>query len=207
MDMADPASPDYLATWAALGRRVGVHDVSRGDRFPWPTCFPRPCCRSAWPRRPARPTRRLPSAPSKPPRATTSDVHFVADPRERFASEEHPREIVERYYATSDDALDALRRGDIDAIDFLFPDDAVRLAGDPTSALPLRAADHPPARAEPQELFTANQTFRRAWPMASVVRRFLDAELLGNRRIPGCQLISGPFPIGTTRQRSPGICL
>ena len=105
---------------------------------------------------------------------------------------------MERYFETSEEAIGALRRGDIDVVDFLFPDDAARLAGDTTLrvvpyALPtihVLVPNH-------QKLFTANQTFRRALVYGINRQAILETEVLGNQKVAGCQLISGPFPIGT----------
>ncbi|MHB8970354.1 MAG: ABC transporter substrate-binding protein [Pirellulaceae bacterium] len=200
VELADPASPSYLATWAALAERVGVRDGNHVEiDLRRPHVLPEamlqirlspPSGESAGP------------SPGDGPFQTVagddSDVHFVVNPRQQFASDEHPREIVERYFETSDAALDALRRGDIDAVDFLFPDDAARLAQDTTLrvtpyALPtihVLVPNH-------KTLFTANQTFRRALAYGIGRQAILDAEVLGNQKVPGCQLISGPFPIGT----------
>ena len=126
------------------------------------------------------------------------DVHFVARPRYKFAYDNHPSEIVERYFATSEEAVGALRRGDIDVVDFLFPDDAARLSSDATLrvvpyALPTIHVLVPNHRT----LFTANQTFRRALAYGINRQAILETEILGNQKVAGCQLISGPFPPGT----------
>ncbi len=94
--------------------------------------------------------------------------------------------------------MDALRRGDIDAVDFLFPDDAARLADDATvRVMPYALPTIHVLVPNHKKLFTANQTFRRALAYGIGRQAILDAEVLGNQKIPGCQLISGPFPIGT----------
>ena len=45
--------------------------------------------------------------------------------------------------------------------------------------------------------FTANQTFRRALLYGINRQAILETEVLGNNKIAGCQVISGPFPVGT----------
>ncbi|MHB0956181.1 MAG: ABC transporter substrate-binding protein [Pirellulaceae bacterium] len=204
MEMADPASASYLATWAALVERVGVHDVFDVEiDLRRPHVLPEallqirlspPTGQSSGPSIGPSPG----DGPFQRVASDDADLHFVANPHQSFASDSHPREIVERYFETSDAALDALRRGEIDAVDFLFPDDAMRLAGDATLrvtpyALPtihLLLPNH-------QKLFTANPTFRRALAYGIGRQAILNAEVLGNQQVPGCQLISGPFPIGT----------
>ncbi len=126
------------------------------------------------------------------------DVHFVVNPQYAFPGTQHPSEIVERYFSTSEEAISALRRGDIDVIDSLFPDDAARLKSD--ESLRVVAYDLPtihvliPSYNNP---FTADQTFRRALLYGIDRQSILDTEVLGNNSIVGCQVISGPFPVGT----------
>ncbi len=84
------------------------------------------------------------------------------------------------------------------SIDYLFPDDAARLKNDDSLnvvpyALPTIHV-LVPSYSNP---FTANQTFRRALLYGIDRRTILDTEVLGNSKIAGCQVISGPFPLGT----------
>ena len=132
-----------------------------------------------------------------------ADVHFTANPRQKFPTEDYPREIVERYFESTDSAVNALRKGEVDAIDFLFPDDAARLESDPNIqvlqySLPtihVLVPNH-------DKVFTGNQTFRRALAYGIGRQAILDTEVLGKRQVPGCQLISGPFPLGV-RENDP----
>ena len=93
LEMADPASPDYRPTWAALAERVGVRDVFRVEiDLRRPHVLPEallqirlgsPAGQSAGP-----------SPGDGPFTAVASDdadVHFVANPHQAFASDEHPR--------------------------------------------------------------------------------------------------------------------
>ena len=126
------------------------------------------------------------------------DLHFALNPRFPAAAEGRPSEIVERTFASSKDAISALLRGDIDVIDYVYPDDAARLMQDPDLAvakysLPTIHVLVPSYN----NVFTANQTFRRALTYGINRQAILESEILGNEEVEGCQVLSGPFPVGT----------
>lgn len=108
-----------------------------------------------------------------------------------------PREIVEIQQDDASDAVAALLRGDLDVIDHLFPADAKRLRNRadvrvaeyplPTVHLLIPVSDHP---------YLAERNFRRAICYGISRDTVLREELLGNTEIPGCRVISGPFPAG-----------
>ncbi len=126
------------------------------------------------------------------------DLHFVANPLYPFPGQGHPSEIVERYFATSEEAIAALRRGDIDVIDYLFPDDAARLKNDESlTVVPYALPTIHVLMPNYNNPFTANEMFRRALLYGIDRPRILNTEILGNNKIAGCQVISGPFPLGT----------
>ncbi|MFW6170228.1 MAG: ABC transporter substrate-binding protein [Planctomycetota bacterium] len=128
------------------------------------------------------------------------DAHFVANSGYPFPGTEHFAEIVERRFETSEDALAALRRGEIDVIDYLFPGDVGRLRDEENQAFQVLPYSLPtihvlvPSNENP---FTANPVFRRALLYGINRKKILENEVLGNQPMAGCQLISGPFPIGT----------
>lgn len=199
-EMANPAAADYQPTWAALAAGFRVEDV-----FTLQIDLRRP---HVLPEALLQVPLKLQTPPEAGPipgegayrwqASEDGDVHFLANPRYPFAEHDHPREIVERYFATSDQAVAALRRGDVDAIDYLLPDAAARLRGDPqvrvsTYALPTIHLLVP----NPDGLFTGNARFRRALLYGINRQSILDTEILGNQKLPGYAVISGPFPIGT----------
>ncbi len=198
--MANPASGLYDPTWASLtaGTRVeAVYKVHIDLRRPH--VLPEAMLQIRLDVQSDDPQAMLPSdGPYVRAESPDDDVHFVVNPRYPFPSSGHPAEIVERYFTTSEDAIAALRRGDVDIIDYLFPDDAVRLGSD--EALDMVPYALPtihvlvPSYKNP---FTANQTFRRALVYGINRQLILKAEILGNNEIRGCQVVSGPFPVGT----------
>ncbi len=199
-EMADPAAAGYQPAWAALAGGIRVEDVfTLHIELRRPHVLPEALLQ-------------IPVAPAAPPSsgpipgegaftwtpAEDDDVHFLANPRHSFAADDYPREIVERYFASSDLAVAALRRGEVDAIDYLLPDVAARLAGDArvrvsSYALPTIHVLVP----NPEGLFTGNARFRRALLYGIDRQSILDTEILGNQKLPGYAVISGPFPIGT----------
>ncbi len=94
--------------------------------------------------------------------------------------------------------MTALVRGDIDVVDYLFPADAAMLRGSerftvepyalPTIHALVPVSDSP---------WLSSQTFRRALVYGINRQEILASELLGNSKLPGYQVISGPFPPGT----------
>ena len=204
-DMADPASASYQPAWAALAERVSVNDIFevRVD-LRRPHVLPEAMLQIRLDT--TSPDGSAAAAGRGPFQLVTSedrDLHFVANAQYKFAAANHPSEIVERFFPTSEEALGALRRGDIDVVDFLFPDDAARLGGNTSLrvvpyALPTIHVLVP----NYQRMFTASQTFRRALVYGINRQAILDTEVLGNQKVAGCQLISGPFPIGT-RENDP----
>jgi len=198
--LADPASPAYEPAWAALAQRVSVSDVFRVHiELRRPHVLPEAMLQL--PLDTAPPSAAAPGPGDGPfvcVDGADNDLHFVARSGYKFASDRYPREIVERHFGTMEEAVGALQRGDIDAVDCLFPDDATRLTQVETLrvvpyALPtihVLVPNH-------QKTFTANHTFRRALAYGIDRQSILDTEILGNQKVTGCQVISGPFPIGT----------
>ena len=128
---------------------------------------------------------------------------FAEGPEVRFkltgepANATQPREIVELKMPTARDAVSNLLRGEVDVIDHLFPSDAGKLRKSrqivvenfplPTVHMLIPCSDHK---------FIADRNFRRALLYAINREDILKGELLENQDIPGCRVISGPFPAG-----------
>jgi len=112
-------------------------------------------------------------------------------------NETQPREIVELKMATPRDAVNRLLRGEIDIIDHLFPADAMRLR----NAKQIVVEDFPLQTVHmlvpcSDHKFLADRNFRRALLYGINREDILRGELLENQNVPGCRVISGPFPAG-----------
>jgi tetratricopeptide (TPR) repeat protein len=202
LELADTRSPDYLSAWSSLvtGARVQdvleVHvDLRRAHVLP-----------EALLRIPLNPARKV-NENGLP----EGDGAFAVDERSenlvRFSAKEFTAggrlaEIVERTFLDSQQALGALRRGDVDILDRLFPADALRLEENQTPDDPIQVDSYalptvhmlvPNVAKNP---FLANRDFRRALAFGIDRENILNQELLGGREVYGCRVVSGPFPAG-----------
>jgi ABC-type transport system substrate-binding protein len=111
-----------------------------------------------------------------------------------------PREIVEVRCQSGSEAVSKLLSGEIDVLDQLFPADAIALKGRrdvevvqyplPTIHMLVPCSDHE---------FLADKNFRRGLLYGINRQDILKGELLENRSSPGCKVLSGPFPAGTSQ--------
>ncbi len=112
-------------------------------------------------------------------------------------TETKPREIVEVRMESATDAVNQLLQGQVDVLDQLFPADALRLQNSssvrvsnyplPTVHMLVPCSDHE---------FLANKTFRRGLLYGTNRSDILKGELLEQKELAGCRVISGPFPAG-----------
>ena len=108
-----------------------------------------------------------------------------------------PREIVETRIGSASEAVSMLLKGEVDVLDQLFPADALRLSKSnqvrvanyplPTVHMLVPCSDHP---------FIANKVYRRGLLYGINRKDILEGELLEQLDLPGCRVISGPFPAG-----------
>ena len=108
-----------------------------------------------------------------------------------------PREIVETRCESASDAVSKLLQGEVDVLDQLFPADAIRLEGKrevrvstyplPSVHMLVPCSDHP---------FVSERTFRRGLVYGINREDILSGELLESMELPGCRVLSGPFPAG-----------
>ncbi len=113
---------------------------------------------------------------------------------------EQLREIVEVDAPDAAGAVASMLRGELDAIDHLFPADAARLE----KAENIRVQHYPLPSVHmlvpcSDHAFLADRTFRRALAYAINRQDVLQGELLQGQRVQGCQVVSGPFPAGVER--------
>ncbi|MDP6468831.1 MAG: ABC transporter substrate-binding protein [Pirellulaceae bacterium] len=198
LDLANPKSPNYSAAWGGVMSAAKVKDVMQVElELRQPHVLPEALLR-------------IPLVPVNDDTAALGNGLFEVSKRDSarihykvkgFEPGQRLAEIVEHTFEDTQLAMSALRRGDVDVVDRLFPADAARLSaglgGDdeiaieqyalPTIHMLLISSDNP---------FLANRDFRRAFIFAIHRELILKQELLGNRDIPGCQLISGPFAAG-----------
>lgn len=199
LDLADPNHPDYRAAWARLVDRISVADVQTvivDLRFPH--ILPEAYLQSF-----------IEPAPHDVSGNMPGDGLYALNRRmgqelifqrnTRYPADDAARrvQIVEQYFTDSQQAVGALKRGDVDVLDRLFPADVQRLRDDPNLAvdsyqMPTVHLLIPNPRTEHLD----NRTFRRALAYGLNRNVILDQLLLGGHKLPGCRVISGPFPPG-----------
>ena len=113
-------------------------------------------------------------------------------------------EVLERRYDDPQRALLALKRGEVDVIDQVFPADIEALRSDANLAVAAYAAPtthviifkegHP---------YLANRTFRRALVYGSHRQQVVEEGLLKGKSLAGFQVVSAPFPAPTPGIDSP----
>jgi len=198
LDLANPKSPNYSAAWGGVLAGVRVKDVMTVElELRHPHVLPESLLRVS-----LEPvdddTVKIGNGLFEVSKRDSEWVHFRVkgfEPGQRLA------EVVERTYAETHLAWSALRRGEIDIVDRLFPADAARLAEDlsPSDDIEIQQYALPTIHMlliSSDNVFLANRDFRRAILFAIHRKLILETDLLGDRNIPGCQLISGPFAPG-----------
>lgn len=140
----------------------------------------------------------LSAGPYFPAEQAAAENRFLANRQYAFYQPRQPKELVEKLIEKPDKAINALKRGEIDIYDRIFPADVYRLRNDQTIALGQYAVPTlhvlVPNYAKP---YPANKIFRRAVLYALNREGIMRSELLGGGSLPGCTAISGPFPAGT----------
>lgn len=189
--MAEPGSPVYRPSWAALVAEVKVENVRRVRvKLRHPRVLAQALLQ----------VRLSDLGPQAVPYrvAAQSDRETRFEPTTAGAGEPRPI-IVERSYSEPRTALDDLRKGKIDAIDRVLPTDALRLKDDPS--LHVAAYAFPslhvlvPNRENP---WLANRVFRRALVYGINREVILHKGLLDGAAVEGTRVVSAPLPAGIT---------
>ncbi len=114
-----------------------------------------------------------------------------------LAGAQHPQ-IIEWKFPSSSAAVGALIAGEIDAVDRIFPADLGRL--EKTAGIEVGAYIVPTVHMlvpNQRNEFTRDRAFRNGLKQAIDRELILRETICGGRDISGCEVISGPFPIGT----------
>ena len=131
--------------------------------------------------------------------ASNSDdqSQFTINPEYVLATATQPRELIEQRFDTPQQGLRALRNGQIDLIDRVFPADVDQIRRD--KRFQVRRYRIPGLHALVPNFnrpFTGNRIFRRALLYAIDREKILGRDLLAGRSLEGCRVISGPFSPG-----------
>lgn len=124
------------------------------------------------------------------------EVRYVANPQYFAATPTQPKEIAERYFGTSVEAMQALRRREIDVLDRVCPWELKKLREEKEIAVERYAAPLVhclvPNLAKP---VMTSRELRRAIVYA-IDRQTILNRLLGGAEMEGCAVVSGPFSQG-----------
>ena len=195
--LCDVGQPRFEPTWAELFGGVSVQDVYQVDvDLRWSYVQPLALLET-----PVAPLKVGGAAANIGPylrgESKGGEVHFQANPAYFGAQPGQPREIVETYLADSAAAWRALERGQVQLVDRISPWDVERYQAKadyvveqyalPTLHMLVPNLNKP---------FMKHRCFRRAMAYAIDRELVLKHHLLREKSLAGCQLISGPFPIG-----------
>ncbi len=116
----------------------------------------------------------------------------------KISGRQHPR-IVERIFKSRAEADLALLRGEVDAVDRIFPADATMLKKDPN--IVVRPYNLPTVHLlvpNPKNDYVKSRDYRIGL-LYGLNRDLVLKEMIagGNDNLPGFELINGPFPVGT----------
>jgi tetratricopeptide (TPR) repeat protein len=136
---------------------------------------------------------------SIPPTSSNFTETVYGDNPQYFAAKPtQPKVLVERHYSSGDNAIQALKRGDIQLLDRIGPWNLPQIKGDPKLAVgkynvPLVHCLVPNfSRPLP-----SRRTLRRALAYGMDRKAILE-QIVGKEPIEGCRLISGPFSAGVS---------
>ena len=206
LDMADPSHPSYLVQWASLFSHVdveGVFDVT--VYFRRPHVLPEAILQVYIDSQLADDDPSRIDGPFVLASEDETDSRFRTNQNSRFPSVARdntfipPAEIVERLFEDSDRAVRALRAGEVDVIDHLSPVEAIPLMGDKSLRVKQYALPTVHVLIPNLEREHMRSDLVRKAIVFGIRRDFiLEKLLLRERRVPGCQLISGPFAPGVS---------
>lgn len=203
LQLSNPDSPDFSPTWSEVVQNVRVDDVYNVQadmRKP----FLQPAALLQIPV--ATDTNGKPVHPSQPYELLerTEKLHrYGLNPDYCLAKVTQPREVVEHVFSESSLAIQALRAGEIDAVDRVYPADLGQLRS--ADGIAVGSYSVPSLHMlvpNYQRPYPSSRTFRRALEYGINRETLLREDLLGKAQVAGCRLISGPLPAGRSTDDS-----
>ena len=122
-------------------------------------------------------------------------TRFTANADYAFRRSGQPAEIVERFFDDPQRMLVALKQGELDLVDRMFPGDIAALQTDQRFVVaPYQAPTTHVLVIRSANPFLANRSFRRALLYGSNRELLLSQGLLRGKSLPGFRVVSSPFP-------------
>jgi ABC-type transport system substrate-binding protein len=196
--LADTRQPGFEPTWADLFGGVSVQDVYQVDaELRWSYVQPLALLET-----PVAPLKSGSTPETIGPytlvETKPGESHFQARPAYFAAQPKQPKEIVERHMADSSECYTALQRGRVQLIDRLAPWEIERYRGNRDFIVEPYALPSIHCLAPNFERpFMQHGCYRRALAYAIDRKLVLEHHVLRDHPLPGCQVVSGPFPIGS----------
>ena len=206
LKMAEPGHGTYNSQWASIFERVEVTAVF--DVIVYlqrPHVLPEAMLQVFFDASATADSKKSQDGPFIPGPVVEEGTRYVTNPKDPFPviSDDPnfipPTEVLEIHYEEQKDMIKALRKGDLDVVDRLSPVTAVQLSEEPGSTIKVVPYALPtihmllPNYDEP---YMRNDMFRRAILYGIMREATLNEIILKNRRIPGCEVVSGPFSPG-----------
>ncbi|MGH7136281.1 MAG: ABC transporter substrate-binding protein, partial [Pirellulales bacterium] len=196
--LGDTRQASFEPTWADLFGGVSVQDVYQVDtELRW--SYVQPLALLETPVAPLK-SGSAPDAigPYTFAESKGGETHFLAKPGYFAAQQGQAKEVVERYVASAAEAWAALERGRVQLIDRLAPWEIERYRANRDFVVEPYALPTIHCLAPNQERpFMQHRCFRRALAYAIDRELVLDHHVLRDQKLPGSQLVSGPFPAGS----------
>lgn len=206
LKMAEPGHPTYNAQWASIFKRVEVVQVFDVIvHLQRPHVLPEAMLQVFLDSSAVVDSEDALDGPFIPGAPVEEGVRYVTNPKDPFPIVSAnpnfipPTEVLEIHYPEQKDMLKALRKGDVDVVDRLSPVTALQLKEEPGSTIKVVPYALPtihmlvPNYDEP---YMKNDMFRRAILYGIMREATLNEIILRNRKIPGCEVVSGPFSPG-----------
>ncbi|MCA9263861.1 MAG: hypothetical protein KDA60_08415 [Planctomycetales bacterium] len=197
LEMADPHNNHYLPLWREVMESVQVRDVfdvvtTLRHFYLRPESFFQVPLGDV-----GDDTQQLPTQPYGVLEKTPARTDFVLNQDYALKGATQPREVRELVFRESNTAIQALLRGEIDIVDRIYPGDLERFRRNETVKVESYAVPSIhlliPNTTRP---FMDSRVFRRALVFGINREVLLREDLLGGQQLAGCQVLSGPFPIG-----------
>lgn len=207
LSLAQPENAEFLASWAQILKSIstdGPREV-RAD-LKLPHVIPEALLQVPYRARPANATGGDSGVgPFVFLSQEESQTRFTANTAYPFRRAGQLAEVVERQYADPQRMLLALKQGEVDLVDRVFPGDISALSSDPTLVVAPYAAPTTHVLAiRSEDPYLANRTFRRALVYGCNRQVILNQGLLRGADLPGYRVVSGPFPASSPSLNLPG---
>jgi len=195
--MSVPDDPSFSALWSQSASGVELDDVYQlRFQFKHPVLRPENLFQVPF-MEGSGAASRFPTHPYRRETDTGGETRFLKQSDYYLARPTQPFEILEVPYSDGAAAREAFRSGEADIIDRVFPADIAALSS--LSGVRVGEYTSPSIHMLIPNLkrpFPASRTFRRAVTYGINRSLILRRDILGDRSIDGCRLISGPIPVG-----------